>query len=135
MRWLSLLLAAFLLAPLSGAVAAATQEPEWRQASEHHILLRPFAFEPREIRLPAGEPVRLYFVNSGQATLSFTAGGFFAASRVRSGDADLVRGGTIRLAPGERRSVLLVARAGRYHLRSGNFLHRLLGMAGRIIVE
>ena len=133
MRLLLLLVAVLLAAPL--AAAAAAQEPEWRQSADFDVLLKPFAFEPRELRLEAGRPVRLRFVNSGQATLTFSAPGFFRAARVRSGDDEAVEDGTIRLAPGERRTIVLVPAAGRYRMRSANFIHRLLGMTGRIVVE
>lgn len=131
----SLLLPAALVcaAPLAGPAAA--QETEWRQSADFDVLLKPFAFEPSELRLEAGRPVRLRFVNSGQATLSFSAPGFFRSARVRSGDAEAVEDGTLRLAPGERRTIVLVPAAGRYKMRSANFVHRLLGMTGRIVVE
>ncbi|HEV2865934.1 MAG TPA: cupredoxin domain-containing protein [Allosphingosinicella sp.] len=127
---LLLLICAFLLA--SPAVA---QEPEWRTAPEYDVLLRPWAFEPNPIRLEAGRPVKLRFVNQGQATFSFSAGDFFRNARVRSRDSDFVRGGHLRLAPGERRTIALVPQRGRYRVRSGNLIHRLLGMRARIIVE
>ncbi|HEX9932397.1 MAG TPA: hypothetical protein VGB08_06095 [Allosphingosinicella sp.] len=132
---LLLLLAAFLLAsPL--AAPAHAQEPEWRQSADFDVLLEPYGFEPETLRLEAGRPVRLRFVNSGQATLTFSAPGFFRAARVRSGaDGEAVRDGTIRLAPGERRTIVLVPARGRYKMRSANFIHRLLGMTGRIVVE
>jgi uncharacterized cupredoxin-like copper-binding protein len=128
-----LLLLAFLLAtPLAAPVAA--QEPEWRQASDHDVLLEPYDIEPSEIRLEAGRPVRLRFVNSGQTSLSFRAERFFREARVRSGD-DTVRDGSFRLAPGERRTIVLVPTRGRYKMSSTNFFHRLMGMTGRIVVE
>ena len=134
MRRLLTIAAALAIAVPLGAPAAA-QEPEWRQSSEYDVLLRPYAFEPKTIRLEADRPVRLRFVNSGQAPLSFRAPGFFRAARVRSEDADVVAGGAIHLAPGERRTIVLVPRAGRYRMRGANLMHRLLGMGGRIIVE
>ena len=126
--WL-LLLALLVVAP------AAAQEPEWRTAREYEILLRPWAYEPAPIRLQAGRPVRLRFLNQGQASFSFAAADFFRAARVRSRDSDVVADGHVRLAPGEVRTIALVPRAGRYRARSGNILHRLLGMQTRIIVE
>ena len=115
--------------------AQGAQEPEWRQSSEYDVLLEPFGYQPRLIRLEAGRPVRLRFVNSGQATLSFRAPGFFRSARVRSRDSDLVASGGFRLAPGERRTIALVPARGRYRMRSGNLVHRLRGMWAEIIVE
>ena len=130
MRRLLLVLFAFLL-----VTPAAAQEPEWRIAPEYDVLLRPFDYEPQVIRLEAGRPVKLRFVNEGQATFSFSARDFFRAARVRSGDADVVADGHFRLAPGERRTIALVPAPGRYRARSGNLFHRLMGMSALIVVE
>jgi plastocyanin len=124
-----------ILALLFAAAPSAAQEPEWRTAPEYDVLLRPFAYEPQTIRLEAGRPVKLRFVNQGQATHSFRAPAFFRAALVRSRDSDLVAGGGFRLAPGERRTIALVPARGRYHVRSANIIHRLLGMTGEIVVE
>ncbi len=120
---------------LLAAPALAQGEPEWRAAPERDVLLHPFAYEPRLIRLEAGRPVKLHFVNNGRATLSFSAPAFFRAARVRGGDARALAGGSIRLAPGERRTVALVPAAGRYRARSANPAHRLRGMSALILVE
>ena len=125
-----LVLAAFIL-----AAPAAAQEPEWRTAIEQDVLLQAFDIEPPTIRLRAGVPVKLRFVNQGQATFSFAADGFFRAARLRSGDGDDLRDGHFRLAPGERRTIALVPAPGRYRARSGNLIHRLLGMTATIVVE
>lgn len=124
-----------LIAALLFAAPAAAQEPEWRIAPEYDVLLRPFAYEPETIRLEAGRPVKLRFVNQGQATFSFSAPAFFRSARLRSGDSELAGGGHFRLAPGERRTIALVPAPGRYRVRSGNLIHRLLGMTATIIVE
>jgi len=120
---------------LLAAPATAQREPEWRTAQEYDVLLRPWAYEPRLIRLPAGLPVRLHFVNQSRATMSFSAPSFFRASRLRPRDDDISRRGGLRLAPGERRYVNLVAPAGRYRAHSSNLIQRSLGMSARILVE
>ena len=122
-------------ASLVAAAPLGAQQPEWRGAPEYDVLLRPFAYEPELIRLDAGRPVRLRFVNQGRATLSFSAREFFRAARIRPGDAEFVGRGNFRLAPGERRTIALVPAAGRYRVRSGNLTHRALGMRARILVE
>src|SRR5687768_13480541 len=106
MRLLLLLTALLLGTP------ALAQEPEWRTAPEYDVLLRPFAYEPQVIRLQAGRPVRLRFVNQGEATHSFSAGEFFRASRVRSRDSDGLGDGSFRLEPGERRTIAVVPAPG-----------------------
>lgn len=131
MRPLTFTIAALLLA----APALGQPEPEWRAASEEQVLLRPFAYEPQQIRLAAGQPVKLNFVNNSRATLSASAPGFFRAARVRARDAGAVAGGHILLRPGERRTVALVPAPGRYRVRSANVLHRALGMSAQILVE
>ena len=128
-----LLLPLLLLAATTAS--AQPREPEWRQGIEHYVLLRVNAFEPEVIRLPAGEPVRLVFYNSSRSPLSLHAGGFFARSRVRSGDADLVANGGLLLAPGETRAVNLVPSVGRYRMRSRSWVRRLAGMSALIVVE
>lgn len=119
----------------SASAPAAGDQPEWRQSVHHEVLLDAYDYEPRTILLEAGRPARLRFVNGGRSTMAFSAKRFFREAEVRSGDADLIQDGTLRLRPGERRIVVLVPAPGRYHVRSTNLLHRLLGMTGKIVVE
>ena len=127
MRPLLLLLALLLAAP------AAAQD--WRTAPEYDVLLTAYDIQPGEIRLKAGEPVRLRFVNNSNQGLTFSAGGFFRNARLRRRDSALVRGGSIAVPPLSTRTVVLVPKPGRYRATGANLLHRLLGMSGRIIVE
>lgn len=120
---------------LLAAAPAAAQQPEWRSAREYDVLMRPWDYDPHPIRLEAGRPVKLRFLNQGQTTFSFEADDFFRAAQVRPRDADEVADGEVRLGPGETRTIALVPAPGRYRARSGNFFHRLLGMSVRIIVE
>lgn len=110
-------------------------QPEWRQSLEYEIALDRYDIVPDVIRLPANQPVRLRFLNNTPGILSFSAPGFFRTALVRSGDERWLENGALRLAPGERREVVLVPAAGRYGARSRNFFHRLLGMSAEIIVE
>ena len=131
-----LVLLAFAALLLTGpASAQRARQPEWRTAAETDVLLHPFRYEPRTLRLAAGRPVLLNFVNNGRAHLSFRAPGFFAAALVRRSDRRHMQGGGFRLAPGERLSIALVPARGRYRARSGYLLHRLRGMSALIIVE
>ena len=129
------LLLPFLALLLAAPGLAQQREPEWRIAVEHDVLLRPWAYEPKLIRLPAGQPVRLHFVNQSRATMAFSAPAFFRSARLRPRDGDIARRGGLRLAPGERRTVALVAAPGRYGAHSSNLVHRLLGMNGEIVAE
>ena len=131
MRLILLATTAFMLA----APATEQREPEWRTAVEYDILLHPFRYEPREIRLQAGRPVLLQFVNNGQANLSFRAPRFFAAAQVRRGDRHRLQNGGFRLAPGARLRISLVPARGHYAVWSGYFIQRLRGMTARIVVD
>ena len=124
-----------LVALLLAAPAGAQREPEWRTAIEADVILHPFRYEPREIRLAAGRPVLLLFVNNGRAHLSFRAPRFFAAALIRRSDRSRLVDGGFRLRPGERLSIALVPAPGRYRAWSGYLLHRLRGMSGTIVVE
>ena len=104
-------------------------------APEYDVQLSTYAIQPGEIRLRAGEPVRLRFVNNSNQQLTFSAGAFFRSAQMRRRDARLVRGGAVRVPPLSTRTVVLVPRPGRYRAQGANLLHRLLGMSGRIIVE
>lgn len=135
---LSLLAAAPAVAQITVVAPAAAQpgaQPEWRQAAEHQVILRPNVFEPEVVRLTAGVPTRLVFYNNSRTTLSLTAEGFFEAARIRSGDADLLADGGMVLQPGETKAVTLVPAPGRYRMRSQNWFRRLIGMSALIVVE
>jgi plastocyanin len=114
---------------------ASAQAQDWRTAPEYDVLLTSFDIQPGEIRLRAGQPVRLRFVNNSNQGHRFEAARFFRTSKLRRRDGALVKGGGIAVPPLSTRTVVLVPRAGRYRAASGNYIHRLLGMSGRIIVE
>jgi len=132
MRRLLLILALAWAAPHAAAQSA---QPEWRQAAEIQVALRPNEFQPQEIRLQAGVPTRLVFVNNSRTDLSLTAEGFFETARLRTGDDQLVNDGGMVLRAGETRAVTLVPAPGRYRMRSQNWLRRLVGMSALIVVE
>lgn len=136
MRHLPLLIALALAAPAAAQpVVRAAAQPEWRQAAEHQVLLRPNVFEPEEIRLTAGVPTRLVFHNNSRTAMSLTAENFFEAARIRSGDDRLIEDGGMVLQAGETKAVTLVPAPGRYRMRSQNWLRRLIGMSALIVVE
>jgi len=124
-----------MLLALLAAMPAPAEEPLWHEAPEYDVLMRPFDYEPSTIRLTAGRPVKLRFINQGQATFSFSAESFFRASRVRAGDLEMVTDGHFEIAPGEQREIALIPAPGRYHANSSNLIHRMLGMSAEIIVE
>ena len=124
----------FLLLALTFASASAAAQ-EWRQAPEYDVLLTSYDIVPETIRLKAGAPVRLRFVNNSNQKHDFSARAFFRASQLRRRDAELVADGSLEVGPLATETIVLVPKAGRYKVSSGNLLHRLLGMSGRIVVE
>ena len=130
MRRLKLVLFALLLA---SPLAAPAQE--WRRAPEYDVLLTSYDIMPEVIRLQAGQPVRLRFVNNSNQTHDFSAKRFFAKAKMRRRDGSALQDGRISVGPGQDRTIALVPVRGRYKVRSGNLFRRVMGMKGTIIVE
>jgi hypothetical protein len=116
-----------------GAAPAAAQE--WRSGPEYDVLLTTYDIAPEVIRLAADRPVRLRFVNTSNQALTFSAGGFFRAAKARGQDGGTTKGGRIDVPALSTRTVVVVPKAGRYKVRGGTLMHRVLGMRGRIVVE
>jgi hypothetical protein len=125
------LLPFFCLLALAGPAAS----QDWRTAPEYDVLLTSYDIVPGTIRLAAGRPVRLRFVNNSNQRLSFFARSLFRKAQVRRRDAALVADGVLELGPLSTETIVLVPKAGRYRVRSANFLHRVLGMNGIVVVE
>jgi plastocyanin len=126
------------LLPLAFAaimLPAAAGAQEWRMAPEYDVLLSTYDIGPDEIRLKAGEPVRLRFVNNSNQTLRFAAEGFFRNAQLRRRDGKVVKGGEIAVPALSTRTVVVVPKSGRYKMSGGSLIHRMLGMSGKIIVE
>jgi FtsP/CotA-like multicopper oxidase with cupredoxin domain len=117
------------------ALAGPAPAQEWRMAPEYDVLLTSYDIVPETIRLQAGTPVRLRFVNNSNQRLSFFARSLFRNARLRGRDAELVADGVLEVGPLSTETIALVPKAGRYKVRSANFLHRLLGMTGTVVVE
>jgi FtsP/CotA-like multicopper oxidase with cupredoxin domain len=122
------------LIALSLAAAPAAAQ-DWRQAREYEVIVSSYDIAPSQIRLDARRPVRLRLINQSGQSHILRAPGFFGAARVRRRDQGAVADGRVTVGPGETRELLLVPAPGRYTLRSGNFLYRMLGMSGEIVVE
>lgn len=124
-----------LLLMLTLFAAPAVAAREWRQSREVEVLLSNLDIEPETIRLRAGEPVRLRFINNSTIPHSFNADKFFRKAEYRPRDAKAVRDGSIEIGPGNEREVLIVPAPGRYSAHCSNLFHRILGMRARILVE
>jgi uncharacterized cupredoxin-like copper-binding protein len=96
------------------------------------INLASYSYAPTPIRLRAGQPVTLQFVNRSRAGHDFTARHFFRSARILSGRIDR---GEVDLRPGQVANVTLIPAAGRYPVHCGHPFHKVLGMRSTIIVQ
>ncbi len=113
---------------LASVPSAAVAQP----APVQVIDLVSYAYAPTPIRLRAGAPVTLQFVNRAGKGHDFTARSFFRSARILSGR---VVGGEVDLRPGQIANVTLIPRAGRYSVHCGRPFHKMLGMRSTIIVQ
>jgi uncharacterized cupredoxin-like copper-binding protein len=98
------------------------------------VRLSNFSFDPEQIRLRAGMPVRLQLVNESSGGHSFSAPGFFAASKFPAGSAP--RDGVVEVpARSSAEITALPVTPGTYKVECTHFLHALFGMTGRIVVD
>lgn len=98
------------------------------------VKLSNFAFEPEDIRLSTGVPVRLQLVNESGSGHNFSAPGFFAASKFPTGSAPPA--GVVDVPAKTRTEIIVVpVTPGTYRVECTHFLHALFGMTGQIIVE
>ena len=109
--------------PLAGPAPA--------QPAAQVIQLYSFGYSPNPIRLRAGQPVTLTFVDR-KGSHDFVARSFFATSTITAGSAP---GGRIALSAGESRSITLIPRAGTYDAHCSHFLHSTMGMTAQILVD
>lgn len=118
------------IAFLSLAVAgSASAQPAPQSVT---IAVRSFSFAPQPIRLRAGQPVTLTFVNQSGSSHDFTAGAFFAAATITAGAAP---NGEIELRGHETKSITLIPRTGTYPAHCSHFMHSMFGMRDQIIVN
>ena len=106
--------------------------PTSAQTGGQTIDVVSFSFAPKPIRLAAGKPVTLTFVNRSGSGHDFTAKEFFAASTITAGAAP---NGEIELASHETKRVTLIPKAGTYKAHCSHFLHPSFGMVDDIIVN
>jgi plastocyanin len=100
------------------------------QPAQVTVRVWSFGFAPNPIRLAAGQPVTLTFVNESGSSHDFTAPGFFQHARIVSGAA----GNEVELKPHETKSITLVPVRGTYQAHCSHFMHKQMGMNDYIIV-
>lgn len=102
------------------------------QPAQVRVDLMNFSYAPQPIRLAAGRPVTLTFVNRSGGGHDFTARRFFASSTITAGAAP---GGRIDVPARATRTIMLIPRAGRYNVYCSRFLHKQFGMRAEIVVS
>jgi plastocyanin len=124
-------LAMLALLPLALAAPAAVpaQSPTPAQLT---VTVWSFGFAPQPIRLAAGKPVTITFVNRSGGSHDFTAPGFFQHSAISAGAAP---DGEIELSGHETKSITLVPAAGTWQAHCSHFMHKQMGMSANIIVQ
>jgi plastocyanin len=121
----SKLAAATALSLLFAAPAAA-------QPAQYVIQVWSFGYSPQPIRLAAGRPVTLVFVNSSGSSHDFVAPGFFQHARIIAGAAPM---SMIDLRGHETKSITLIPARGTYQAHCSHFLHKQMGMSDTILVQ
>jgi plastocyanin len=116
----------------AAALALSTAAPVPAQPAQQVIQVWSFGFAPQPIRLAAGRPVTLTFVNQSGSGHDFTAPGFFQHAKITAGAAPEDE---IELGPHQTRTITLVPVRGTYQAHCSHFLHKQMGMSAEIIVE
>lgn len=120
-------------AGLGLAAAASTSTSAQAPApSVQEIILYSYGYQPSPIVLTAGKRVTVVFVNRAGKGHDFSAGKFFASSRMLKGT---VVGGDVDLKAGQSASVTLIPTAGQYRVRCTKPFHTMLGMTDKIVVR
>ncbi|HEX3573628.1 MAG TPA: cupredoxin domain-containing protein [Rhodopila sp.] len=127
--WILVLATAAIALPASGQQRNAAND-----AALLTVRMSNFAFDPDHLRLKAGIPVRLRFINESSGGHDFSAPEFFAASGFPLGSSAPPNG---EVAVGSRQSVEIVVvphTPGTYRVECTHFLHSLFGMHGTVEV-
>jgi plastocyanin len=115
----------------AAALSLVSMTPAAAQPAAVTVQVYSFGFAPQPIRLAAGRPVTLQFVNSSGSHHDFTAHSFFQHATITAGAAP---NGEIELMPHESKSMTLIPARGTYHAHCSHFFHKQLGMSDEIIV-
>jgi len=103
-----------------------------QQPAQVVVQVWSFGFAPNPIRLAAGRPVTMTFVNQSGSSHDFVAPGFFQHARITGGAAPEDE---IELKGHETKRITLVPTRGTYQAHCSHFLHKQLGMSDTIIVQ
>jgi plastocyanin len=114
------------------AISLMLAAPAAAQPAQVVVQVWSFGFAPNPIRLAAGRPVTMTFVNQSGSSHDFVAPGFFQHARITSGAAPEDE---IELKGHETKRITLVPVRGTYQAHCSHFLHKQLGMSDAIIVQ
>ena len=125
---------AVLAAPIVVPPTAWPQPLQDQSVETVTIRLSNFAFNPEQLRLRVGVPVRLHLENAASGGHNFSSPALFAASILQDGPPP--RNGKIEVAGSSSSlDIVLTPRApGTYKFECTHFLHSLFGMTGTIVV-
>jgi plastocyanin len=124
---------AVLAAPIVVPPTAWPQPLQDQSVETVTIRLSNFAFNPEQLRLRVGVPVRLHLENAASGGHNFSSPALFAASILQDGPPP--RNGKIEVAGSSSLDIILTPRApGTYKFECTHFLHSLFGMTGTIVV-
>jgi plastocyanin len=101
------------------------------------VTMSSYAFTPSTLTLKAGETYRIHFRNDAGKSHDFAAHEFFASSTIAPQDkAKIEEDGEVELEGGQSADITLTPnRAGTYPVTCTHFMHSMLGMSGKIIVQ
>lgn len=122
------------IALAAASIAAPAQNVRGAQIVK--VTLADYKFMPPKIQLPAGKAVILRLSNAAEQPHEFAAPEFFRAAMVRETDMKFInKEGEAEVEPGKQVDIMLVPKAGTYHLQCNKPGHNALGMHGSIVVK
>lgn len=99
------------------------------------VSLRTFRIEPELLHIRAGRPIVLRVSNDSGMPHDLTAPEFFARAAIAPADRAKVTNGRIAVGANRSVAVMMTPRSGRYRIKCSHPLHKMLGMAGIILVD
>ena len=101
------------------------------------VSMTNYAFTPGTLNLKAGQTYRIHFSNDANKSHDFAAHEFFQSSIIAPQDrSKLEDGEEVELEGGQALDITLTPnRAGTYRVTCTHFMHSMLGMNGKIVVQ
>ena len=101
------------------------------------VSMTNYAFAPSTLTLKTGETYRIHFSNDANKSHAFTAREFFQSVTIAPEDRrKLEDDEEVELDGGQSADITLMPnRAGTYAVTCTHFMHSMLGMTGKIVVQ